>query len=109
MNKTVVSAGIGFALGATALLASPARAAEDYRCAGLAEQARAAVAQVADPASAERLRRRLATGDQLCAARARGEAADQYRAVLRSTGVREVRADAADRRADATTAAPGAN
>jgi len=85
------------ALAFTGLIAStsPAQAqpkAGDYRCAGLADQARTA----ADAMQTEKqssARRFVATGNKLCEAGNERAAAKQYRAALKIAGVAEVDTD----------------
>src|SRR3546814_6265518 len=85
------------ALAFTGLIASTAPAyaqpqAGDYRCAGLADQARTA-ADGMEGGKESSAKRFVATGNKLCAAGNERAAAKQYRAALKLTGVAEVEAD----------------
>lgn len=71
-----------FAIAASAGVAN-AQSSADYRCSGLPDQVRAAVAQSTDHSAKARAERFLATGNSLCNARAEGAAARQYRSALR--------------------------
>lgn len=89
----VAASGLAFA----GLMAStsPAHAqtgSSDYRCAGLADQARTAAdsTQGTKQASAKRF---VSTGTKLCEARNERAAAKQFRAALKIAGVAEVETD----------------
>src|SRR3546814_9769175 len=76
-------------------ISSPVQAqpkAGDYRCAGLADQARTAAdaMQTEKQSSAKRF---VATGNKLCEAGNERAAAKQYRAALKIAGVAEVETD----------------
>ncbi len=84
-----------FALSAATMgtLVTPAYAnSTDYRCAGLADQARSA-AQGAEGSTQRNAARLVTTGDKLCEAGNRRAAAKQYRAALKLAGVAETPAD----------------
>lgn len=88
----VAAAGGALALGG--LVAEPAQAnARDYRCGGLAEQARNA-ADSADASKQKVAKRFVATGNKLCEAGNGRAAAQQFRSALKAAGVAEVEAAA---------------
>ena len=98
-----------FALAPLVAFTAPAAAqSADYRCAELQVQARTAAANATDADQAQRARRFIAVGQQLCEARAEGQAARQFRSALRILGVAEVRNPDASQIA-ATPAATGGN
>lgn len=106
--STAIVAGL-FALAPMVLFTAPAAAqSSDYRCAELQTQARTAAANATDAGQAQRARRFIAVGQQLCEARAEGQAARQFRSALRILGVAEVRNPDASQIA-ATPAATGGN
>ena len=75
---------------ALAFSAAPASAnSGDYRCTGLADQARDP-AQSADASKQKVAQRFLATGLKLCEARNARAAAQQFRSALKAAGVAEV-------------------
>jgi hypothetical protein len=77
---------------ALAFSAVPASASSgDYRCTGLADQARSA-AEAADASKQKVAQRFLATGLKLCEARNARAAAQQFRSALKAAGVAEVEA-----------------
>ena len=84
------------ALAFTGLMASAspayAQSGADYRCAGLADQARTAAdsAESGKQASAKRF---VSTGNKLCEAGNERAAAKQFRAALKLAGVTEAQAD----------------
>jgi hypothetical protein len=98
-----------FSLAPLVAFTAPAAAqSADYRCAELQAQARTAAANATDADQAQRARRFISVGQQLCEARAEGQAARQFRSALRILGVAEVRnADASQ--IAATPAATGGN
>ena len=73
-----------------------AQAPADYRCSGLPDQVRAAVAESTDRNAKARAERFLATGTSLCSARAEGAAARQFRSALRVLGATEAQQPAAN-------------
>src|SRR5690606_6302704 len=76
--------------GTMAFAAVPASAAAaDYRCTGLADQARAA-SDAADAGKQKVTKRYVATGLKLCEAGNGRAAAQQFRSALRAAGVEEV-------------------
>ena len=88
----VAASGLAF----TGLMASTspayAQSSGDYRCAGLADQARTAAdsAEGGKQASAKRF---VSTGKKLCEAGNERAAAKQFRAALKIAGVAEVETD----------------
>jgi hypothetical protein len=90
-----IVAASGLAFAGLMASASPAHAqarASDYRCTGLADQARTAAdsAEGSKQASAKRF---VSTGTKLCEARNERAAAKQFRAALKVAGVAETEAD----------------
>jgi hypothetical protein len=89
-----IVAASALAFGGLVASASPAYAQTggDYRCAGLAEQARTAAdgAQGGKQASAKRF---VSTGKKLCEAGNERAAAKQFRAALKLAGVAELESD----------------
>ena len=95
LSSTLTLAAFALAPVAMFSIAVPAHAqgtSGDYRCTALADQARAAAAQPGLSTSAvTRARQAVATGQTLCAARAEGAAARQFRRALSIANVVEVR------------------
>jgi hypothetical protein len=89
-----LSAALMAAAGATLALSPVAASANanDYRCAGLADQARSA-ADAADASKQKAAKRFVATGVKLCEAGNSRDAAKQFRSALRTAGVAEVNAE----------------
>lgn len=109
MRSYLLPAFGGFlAASAVMLIQAPAsaQAATDYRCTGLAEQARTAAATTTDATKAQRAQRFIATGAALCEARSEGSAARQFRSALRVLGVDEIRNAAPSEIANQATVAP---
>lgn len=92
--STLLLAAAGSALALSAVAVAPAQAnARDYRCGGLAEQARSA-AENADASKQRVAKRYVATGLKLCEAGNERAAAQQFRSALKASGVEEVQAAA---------------
>ena len=86
---------LALAVAGSTLALSPVAASAnsgDYRCAGLADQARTA-ADSADAAKQKAAKRFVATGLKLCEAGNSRDAAKQFRSALRTAGVAEVAAE----------------
>lgn len=96
LSSTLTFAAFALAPVVLMTVATPAFAqapSGDYRCTALPAQARAAAAAPgADASAAARARQAIAVGQQLCAARAEGAAARQFRRALNVLNVQEVRA-----------------
>jgi hypothetical protein len=90
MRRTLIS----IALLLSAAQAAPAFAAGDERCTTLPATIRAAAA-TAEPDAARRALRRVSLGEQLCEARNKSDAAEQFRAAARDLGIDLAQAKAA--------------
>lgn len=78
----------------SALPAAPAFAGSDERCTTYPAAIRAAAA-TAEPEAARKALRRVSLGEQLCEARNKSDAAEQFRAAARDLGIDLAQAKAA--------------